>query len=170
MVTASGVTSGAPARRNFTLYFILLLGVISAITFYYFTAYARSSVEHRKEINRSNLAAIGAALKKHALDERLPADLPAGTLPPQTFTNPSWPEQAGYMLVTGVRLTDAPETILVFENTPPAKRKLGRHVLTLDGRIEVVSEDRLQERLDALQFKWKAESRPWRVSALFPNR
>jgi len=153
-------------RRNFTLFFILVIGICAVVTFVVFRSYARSSIDQRREVNRANLSLIAAALKARAMEGQLPSTLARDAVATHVLINPSWPEQAGYMYVTGARLSDPAETILLFENTPAQKQKLGRHALRMDGRVEVLAETALQEKLAQQQNFWVEQKRVWRLNAL----
>lgn len=150
-----------PPRRNFTLYFIIGLGLIVLATFVAFTLIARDSVAQRRVQVARNLHEMGKALASGA------------KLDPALLLHPSWPEQAGYMIVDGVRLNgpdaDGSDTIWIFENVPPQKLKVGRQVLFKNGSVEFVTDDpQFQQRLKAQEDAWKKAGRTWSVTPLTP--
>jgi hypothetical protein len=157
-----------PSRRNFTLYFILVMLAISAGVFFSFRGMMRSSVAMRSEVSRAHLQAIYTALKRCAAPENkgaFPDDLQA--LYPKfisdgaTFIHPAWPERPGYVYVSGVRPNDPPTTMIVYENIPESKQRLPRLVLMLDGSILSLEEGDFEKRLTSQASLWQGEKRPW---------
>jgi len=158
-------------RRNFTLYFVIGLALIVLATFVVFTLVARDSVAQRRHLVAHNLAKFGKTL---AAESTPPADAVAflrAKLDPMVLVHPSWPEQPGYMLVEGVRLTgadaDPPDTIWIYENVPPQKLKVGRHILLASGNVEI-DDPRFQQRLAAQEEGWKKAGRTWSIRPLGP--
>ena len=80
-----------------------------------------------------------------------------------TFTSPLWPDETAYTYVSGVQKSDAPTTILLIENAPAQKARMGRHVLMLDGHIEHLLDTEAASRLSAQEEKWKAAGRRWKL-------
>jgi uncharacterized protein YbgA (DUF1722 family) len=65
---------------------------------------------------------------------------------------------------------DPPDTILIYENVPPEKRKLGRLVARADGSIEQLSETQFEERLNALKSRFAEQKRTWNVLPVDPGK
>ncbi len=155
-------------RRNFTLFFILALGAAAAGTFFVFSSYARSSVKTRRDASRANLQALAGALSAYATGGAYPQD-PAPALAivlPEQRINPSWPEGPGYVYVSGVSKNDPPETLLLYENVPPQKARMGRLVSLLNGEPRQLEEPAFQERLRAQEELWRASGRRWNPQLL----
>jgi hypothetical protein len=168
-------------KRNFLVLFLLVTAVIGGGFFFGLRYSAASGIAGRKKEIRANLGRIVAALKTYsqtAGGNGLLPDDPLAVYPkfiddPEVFVNPSWPDEIGYSYVTGVRTgaeTDAPDTILIYENVPPEKRKLGRLVARADGSIEQLSETQFEERLNALKSRFAEQKRTWNVLPVDPGK
>ena len=156
-------------RRNFTLYFVLAMGIISVGVFFSFRSTMRSSLAERRETSRAHLQSIHSALKSFAaLPENhaaFPDELqnlyPKFIADGETFFHPAWPERSGYVYVPGIRPSDPPTTIVVYENIPPGKERLQRLVLNLDGSIATLNETDFQQTLMSQASLWQGEKRQW---------
>jgi hypothetical protein len=171
-VTDTPHTTEKP-RRNFLLYFMGLMLLATAATFICFTHVARISKAERSEASRKNLLAFHQALKSFSEAPQntgqFPEDLKA--LYPQylknadVFFHPAWPDRDGYVYVYGVKPrganADSADTILVFENIPPGKEKLGRLILFLSGEVHMWAEAEFQSRISAQESVWKSQGRSW---------
>lgn len=159
-----------PKRSHFTLYFILVTGAAGLASFFVFRNTALSGLNERREASRANLAAMVRGLKTYS---EFPGDLwalhPGCIRDAVTFVSPSWPESAGYVYVAGARAGDSPDTIVVYENVPDGKQKLGRQAATLDGKVLTMTEAQFQERLKAQQAAWNAQGRAWRLVPVQPR-
>jgi hypothetical protein len=176
-VTDTPPQSPPAPRRNFVIYFMGLMFVASAITFVCFTYAARESKAHRREISRRNLRTIHQALMAIADDAQNHGQFPdeLQKLSPQylkdenALSHPSWPDRAGYMYVSDVQKTDpAAETVIVFENVPAGKEKLGRLALTLNGEVHMWSEMEFQAKMTSQEARWKSLNRVWRTTPVEP--
>jgi len=162
-------TDAPSPRRNFTLYFILAMGIISVGVFFSFRSTMRSSLAERRETSRTHLQTIYNGLKAFAAipenNTAFPAELqslfPKFIADGETFFHPAWPEQPGYVYISGVRPSDLPATIVVYENIPPGKERLQRLVLNLDGSILSLNEADFQQRLALQASLWQGEKRQW---------
>ena len=162
-------TDAKSPRRNFTLYFILTMGLISAGVFFSFRSTMRSSLAERSEVSRTHLQAIHSALKsfaaasenKSAFPDELQSLYPKFITDGEMFFHPAWPERPGYVYIPGVRPSDPPTTIMVFENLPPGKERLQRLALALDGSILSLNEAGFQQRLATQASLWQGEKRQW---------
>lgn len=154
-------------RRNFTLYFMLAMTAVSAGVFFSFRGVMRSSLAERREVSRSHLQTLHQGLKAYAAENNAAYPEELSLLHPQfipdsaTFFHPAWPERPGYVYVTGLRASDPPESLTIYENIPPGKEKLQRLVLRLNGTIESWPEAEFQQRLARQAAVWQAEKRPW---------
>lgn len=165
------MADATPSRRNFTLYFILVMLAISAGVFFSFRGMMRNSVAERREVSRAHLQAIYTALQRFAAPEnngafpdQLQALYPKFISDGETFFHPAWPERPGYVYVPGVRSIDPPTTIIVYENIPTGKQRLPRLVLLLDGSIQSLEESEFEKRMAAQASLWQGEKRPWQPS------
>ena len=151
-------------------HFILGLLLVSAGVFFTFSHYQRRMFAQRRIQGAQNLTDIGHAIHKLALEH-------GGRFPESTFEieerfasepvklfSPSWPLQC-YIYVFGAQSTDdAARTVLVYENVPGDKRKLGRQVLFLDGGVKVLSESEFEALIAAQQSRRKESGRgAWRT-------
>jgi hypothetical protein len=156
-----------PARRNFTLYFVLILAVISAGVFFAFRDMMRSSVEQRRETSRAHLKALFQALRNYAAENNgsFPDELnrlyPKYVQDRDVFFHPAWPDRPGYVYITDLRSVDGSETIAIFENIPAEKGKLQCLALTLGGSIVPLDGSQLEQRLEAQASVWRTEKRQW---------
>ena len=121
----------------------------------------------RRAYSAKNLAEMGKLL--------LAADFPDDpnallAAQPALVINPSWPEQVGYVYVRGTKATDEPGTIVLYENVPPEKRKIGRQVLLRSGSVEMCTEDDFQKRKQEQEKRWSAERRPWQLVPVGKDR
>lgn len=148
-------------RFNFAVPFILVSGVLGIAGFLVLRGAAQSGVAERKNESRAHLALLGQLLQSAGYP-----DDPAATIAPhpEATINPSWPDQVGYVYICGIQGAgkDTPETVVLFENVPPEKQKLGRLALRVDGSVELLTESALQERLRAMESRWSVDHRPWR--------
>ena len=162
-------------RRNFALLFIIALLLASAATFAVFTYVARTGKAQRREVSRANLIKMHEALQAYARENgRFPDDLSAlqpRFLQAEDVIHPAWPERPGYMYVAGVQSVDPPESVLVFENLPERKVKLGRLAVTLQGQVQELNEADFQQRLSAQELRYKEKKRAWtlRPSEALPS-
>ena len=159
-----------PRRPNFVIFFLIFVGVCGFAGFMTLRYAAKSGVAARREQSREHLLALGKLLSERVsrAERSYPHDF-AGLIDAShadLTVNPAWPDEAGYIYVTGVRSDDPPDSLLLFENVPPEKRKLGRLVLRLDGKVELLTEDQFQQRLDAQRMSREAVQRPWRTEAV----
>lgn len=170
-------------RRNFTLILIGILGLVSIGVFVTFSYFARTGFHERRDISRANLITMARALKTYALDNnnQFPYDPHVLTdkygCDGNTFINPSWPDACGYMYVSGFNpmiestgTTLWQDTILLFENVPESKQKLGRLVATLDGEIHLWHEELFQKRLAQQKNLSETQGRRWRIVALIASK
>jgi hypothetical protein len=148
-----------PKRFNFAVPFILVSGLLGIAGFLLLRSTAQSGVAERKNESRANLALMAQLLKAAGYPDDPNAAIASH---PEAAINPSWPEQIGYVYVSGIHSTDPESSVVLFENVPPEKQKLGRLVARLDGTVELLTEGALQERLHAMEARWSAEHRPWR--------
>ena len=175
-MTDSPLASPPPPRRNFVIYFMAIMLVMSAITFVAFTYVARSSKAQRREISQKNLQEIHHALKSFAADpqnkQQYPAEIqtlaPKHLNNPDVFSHPAWPNRAGYVYVPGVQSSDPPETIVVYENVPAGKEKLGRLTLSLNGEVHMWDEVDFKSKIMAQEALWKSQNRSWQPVAVEP--
>jgi hypothetical protein len=164
------------SSRNFTLKFVLALLAVSAAVFVIFTVSQRWMAQSRREISRSHLEAVRTALKDFvaahagaypgAASELVAAVANAD----ENLTHPAWPEQAGYVFVSGVRADDAPGTIAIYENVPERKRAQGVMALYADGRIELFTGAEFARRLAAQEERWTQTGRVWHVQEMGGRR
>jgi hypothetical protein len=164
--------SGAKEKRRpkFIFFFLLFVGICSAAGFLTLRYAAQQGVASRREQSRGHLQALGNILAARAATAagQFPGSV-AGLIDAQDAglaVNPSWPDEDGYIYVTGVRASDPPESLLLYENVPPEKRKIGRLVLRLDGSIELLAEGAFQQRLKAQEIARAAAERPWRTETI----
>lgn len=158
---------------RFAILFVLALAVVSAATFFVFTHYQRQMAEERRAFSASRLAHFRTLLNGYA-------QLHSGNLPEHAFVflehldgkeliHPAWPEQAGYVYVGGAHSsTDNPASILIYENVPERKRKLGFQVLRLDGRVDWLSQQDFVSALQAQEAAWKKKGRVWQPEEIVP--
>jgi len=171
--------SSIPLRRNFLVLFLLITGIIGAGFFFGLRYSAASGIAERKSEIRRNLNRMLLALTTYAQNNAgaFPDDIvtlfPKYVSDPEIFVNPSWPDEIGYMYVTGVctgSVPDSSDTLLIFENVPPEKRKLGRLVVQLDGKVEQLTEPQFQERLTALKARWSEQKRDLKLAPVDPGK
>jgi hypothetical protein len=176
-VTATPLQSPPPPRRNFVIYFMGIMFVASAITFMCFTYAARESKAQRREFSQHNLHTIHQALNAFADDAQnhgqFPEELqwlaPKYLKDENALSHPSWPNRAGYMYVAGVQKSDpASETVIVFENVPAGKEKLGRLALTLNGEVHMWNENEFQVKMTSQEARWKSLNRTWQATPVEP--
>jgi len=110
---------------------------------------------------------MDVALKAYAKDHdgQFPATL-AELIPKYQpdayiFTHPAWPDRPGYIYIPGVRASDLPATIVLFENTPPDKPKLNRLIKRLDGETEALTPNDFHSRIAAQSATWQSDKRVW---------
>ncbi len=158
---------------RFAILFLLTLAAASTLVFFAFSSYQRKMAAQRRDDSRANLETIdrairlyskqnGGAFPEHA--SRLTRDY----LPNRgTFVNAAWPEQPGYIYIPGsIAANSTGAIILVHENVPERKRKLGIQVLFLDGRIGLLTEREFVDKLNAQESAWKSSGRVWSPEAL----
>jgi hypothetical protein len=164
------MTPGHPAppqRRNFTLFFLALIGIVVVATFFTFTYFQRQGLAKRRAESRENLREIARRLRSlDPIPEEPAVLILRESSDKNLLTSPSWPDQPGYFFIPGVRSTDPPATLLAYENIPPGKRKIARFVATLDGEINELSDADFQCRLDEQTEAWKKDNRPLRPRLL----
>lgn len=166
MNSAKNSTS-APARRYFTLIFVVVLGAISVFVFFQFREMTRNSVEQRHEASRAHLLALHKGLQSYAAANTGSFPNLLGQLFPkyvadrENFFHPAWPDRPGYVYVTGLRAADDPQSIEIFENVPPEKDKLQRSFVTLSGEVYALNKTQFDERLSKQESTWRAEKRLW---------
>jgi hypothetical protein len=156
-------TPPSQTRRNFTLVFLALIGLAVGATFFTFRHFAREGFAKRRSESRENIREL--ALRLRTLDP-VPEDVETAALHfPQDkplLTSPSWPDQPGYFFVPEVRVSsDPPSTLLLYENVPMGKQKIGRWIARADGEVEEVSEAEFQQRLNAQRSAWEVSGRPF---------
>jgi hypothetical protein len=164
------VTSAMPkAQRSprFVILFVTVLLALSALIFWTFRAYQRAQAEARSAASVTNLSQLKEAIDHWRNDKsgRYPthvSELLEHAPLNLNLTHPSWPDQPGYVYVTGVQATDAPDSIVIFENVPERKRKLGYHVLRLNGKVDWLSREDFSQAIQAQEERWRASSRIWR--------
>jgi hypothetical protein len=154
-------------QKHFTLLFMLAMLLAGVAIFVAFTNAARTSKAERRETSAANLTAMFHALKAYSKDnggnypQQLTVLHPRYIPDASTFIHPSWPERIGYVYVSGFKDENVhdPETILIYENVPEGKEKLGRQVLTSDGQVHVWNEADFQQRIRAQQASAAAQKR-----------
>ena len=163
-----------PSAR-FAIVFMLTLAAISGGVFVAFSTYQRAMFTSRRETSAQNLTGIGAALKAYAANNggRYPeraALLTQEYLPDEhVLIHPAWPEQPGYVYIPGQRAEDSPQTLLLYENVPEHKRKLGIQALFSDGRIETLKEAEIEIKLKNQEEAWKRTGRVWMPEMMTPR-
>ncbi len=166
------MSSAPPAvkKSNFVIFFLIIVGICGAAGFLTLRYVALQGVAARRAQSRERLLAMGKLLADRANtnEGRYPdkIDEVLGAHQTELATNPSWPDEAGYVYVTGVRNSDPPESLLVYENVPPEKRKIGRLVLRRDATVELLTEDQFQKRLSDQESRASAQQRPWRTETV----
>jgi len=156
-----------PARRNFTLIFVLTLGVISVFVFVMFRGMMRDSLEQRRDVSRAHLKELFQGLQRYGADNKSAFPEELSSLHPKyvhdrdVFFHPAWPDRPGYVYITGLRPSDGRETIAIFENLPSEKERLPRLVLTLSGDVLALDKSQFEQRLTAQASLWRADKRQW---------
>ncbi len=156
-----------PKPFNFAIPFIVVSGLLGIGGFLLLRGTARSGVIERRGYSAKNLKEMGDLIKSAGYPDdpnALLADRPGLAI------NPSWPEQVGYVYISKVKATDAADTMVLFENVPPEKRKIGRQVLLQSGNVELIPEDAFQTRLKELEARWSTEHRPWQLVPVGKDR
>jgi|GEM_PF-2552022 len=156
-----------PSAR-FAIVFMLLLAGISAGIYVGFSRFQRGMAGERKEASARNIVVIAKALTAYAAKhdglypERIGL-LTRDELPDDTvFIHWAWPDRAGYIYSPGVRSDDAPDqTLLVYENVPERKRKLGIQALLASGKIVTLEEAEFTDRVKKQEAAWKQTGRIW---------
>jgi hypothetical protein len=169
--------SAAPStKQNFLAIFLIVVGLIGGVFFFGLRHFAAVGIAERKSENRAHLSKLVQAFKSYAQDSggAFPDD-PLAVYPKlvddiDVFVNPSWPDDSGYVYVRGIRQADPTDTIVLFENVPTEKRKLGRLLAKLDGTIEQLTEAQFQEKLKAQEACWTEQKRGWRVLLIDPRK
>ncbi len=163
-----------PSAR-FAIVFMLTLAAISGGVFVAFSTYQRAMFTSRRETSAQNLTGIGAALKAYAAKNRGRYPERAALLTPEylpnagNLTHPAWPEQPGYVYIPGMRTDDSTASLLVYENVPEYKRKLGIQALFSDGRIETLKEAEIEIKLKNQEEAWKRTGRVWMPEMMTPR-
>ena len=153
----------------FAIGFIAALLAVSALVFLTFTYYQRTMAEARRLESAKNLKMIRAALLNYAKTSGhfpvSPSEL-SGIFKgnAEFLIHPSWPEQAGYVYISGSDPKDfAPEIMMVFENVPDRKRKLGRQSVNVDGNVKYWTDEDFERALAYHEKTWKIAPKPWRL-------
>jgi hypothetical protein len=151
---------------RFLIVFVAALLAVGALAFYGFSTFQTQAAALRQKQSWLNLIVmrneLNAFAHEHgghfptALNEWLP------NVPSAQRINPAWPDEPGYVYIPGAALGDNPEdTILIYENTPARKRKLGTFALRNDGCVDRFSDAELGARLDRQKRSWKLKERLW---------
>jgi hypothetical protein len=171
------VVSDASRRKKkssarFAVLFVLALALVSTGVFLVFSHYQRVGAEERRELSAAHLARFKQFLNSYA--ERHNGNFPEralifqDALKTDDLIHPSWPEQPGYVYVTDARASDEANTIVIYENVPERKRKLGFQILRRDGRIEWLSQQDFVSALQAQEALWKKSGRLWKPEEIVP--
>ncbi len=162
-----------PRSPVFSILFMLTLAAIAFGVYLTFSTFHRNMAAQRKEASAKNLAGISTALNSYASkhDAHFPervSQLTREFLPDESILiHAAWPDRPGYIFIPGSRPDDDKDrTLLVFENVPERKRKLGIQVLWLSGKIETLSEANLVVQITAQESAWKHTQRIWLPEAM----
>ena len=147
--------------------FVLVLLAVSALVFFEFSHYQRAKSELRRKASVLSLLRLEMLLEQFAQahNGQYPAHASAILETAATdldLSHPSWPEQSGYVYVTGIRLSDEPATIVIYENVPERKRKLGFQVLRVSGKVDWLSQDDFAAALRDQEERWSKKGRVWK--------
>lgn len=160
-----------PSAR-FAIGFVLVLAVISGGVYLAFSNFQRQAAERRRMASQENLVEIHEALSDYAaknkglFPERAALLLPNYLTNGRALINPAWPDETGYIYIPGARNDDSQDTILVYENVPARKRKLGIQVLIRSGSIYTMAESKFEEALKVQEEMWKRTGRVWLPDAM----
>src|SRR5579862_89405 len=158
----------------FTVVFVLTLLLISAAVFVVFTHFQRTLAEERRTRSAQNLETLRDVIRAYAAGHNgaLPAraaEIATRVKSPEDLLHPAWPNQPGYVYIPGAQPSDGDDSILIYENAPESKRKLGFQVLLVNGKIEALSRDAFLDVLSSQEEFWKQKGRFWSPEELIPS-
>ena len=167
MPESADKTPHKPRHFNFAIPFIVVSGLLGIGGFLLLRSTAQNGVVERRAYSAKNLHELGKLLENAGFPDDPNTLLNAQ---PGLAINPSWPEQVGYVYVRGTKATDEPTAIVLYENVPPEKRKIGRQALLRNGTVEMFTEDEFQKRKQQQEQRWSADHRPWQLVPVGKDR
>lgn len=170
------MADAAPRSVRFSILFIGTLALISLSVFFIFKWAQSAAFTERREKSFQNLQAMGRVVEEFtkAHNGQFPDTLEplqeAFKNDPLKLVHPAWMDQPGYVLIPGViRANDGDSAIVIYENVPEGRRKIGRQVLRANGQIEFLDDGAFEQRIREQRASFEKWQRQWVTLEIVPK-